>query len=115
MSSILNDVKKLLGIGESDDSFDLDVLIHINGVFVTLNQLGIGPENGFSIEDATATWDAFLGDDPLMNNVKSYVYLRVRVLFDPPGTSFLIDAMNKMIQEFEWRLNVQREFGLPIV
>jgi len=109
VASILDSVKKTLGMDASYTAFDEDVIIHINSVFVTLAQLGIGPTTGFQISDNTATWDAFLGTDILLNNVKSYMYLRVRMLFDPPSTSFHIEAMNKQIQELEWRLNVQRE------
>ncbi len=108
-TSILTSVKKMCGIGEDYTAFDPDILTHTNSVFATLNQLGIGPENGFMIEDATPTWDAFLGDDARLNNVKSYVYLRVRMLFDPPQTSFLQDSMKEQIKEFEWRLNAYRE------
>jgi len=107
--SILNSTKKILGLGENDTSFDVDIMLHINSVISVLTQVGIGPAEGFMIEDATATWDAFVGDDPRLNLVKTYVYLRVRLLFDPPGTSFVIDSMEKQISEFEWRLNVQRE------
>lgn len=107
--SILTSVKKILGIEEDYEAFDLDVMIHINSVFGTLNQLGIGPANGFEIEDATPTWDAFTGGDKRLNPVKTYVYLRVRLLFDPPTTSYLIDATKEQIKELEWRLNVYRE------
>ncbi len=108
-ASILTSTKKILGIEETDTSFDLDILTHINSVFSTLNQLGIGPEQGFAIEDATPTWDAFLGTDPRLNQVKSYVYLRLRLIFDPPTSSYAITAMEKQVAEFEWRLNVYRE------
>lgn len=108
-ASILNSIKKILGIAEDYEHFDIDVITHINTVFSTLNQLGIGPDSGFMIEDATSTWEDFLGDDPRLNNVKTYVYLRVRLLFDPPTTSFAIEAMNKQIEEMEWRINTQRE------
>jgi len=108
-TSILTSVKKMCGIGEDYTAFDPDILIHTNTVFSTLNQLGIGPENGFMIEDGTPTWDAFLGDDIRLNNVKTYVYLRVRMMFDPPQTGPLMDAMKEQIREFEWRLNVYRE------
>lgn len=107
--SILTSVKKILGIGPDDESFDLDVLTHINSVFSTLNQLGVGPAAGFMIEDAVPTWSDFLGPDPRLNSVKSYVYLKVRVLFDPPATSFGIDALNEQAKELEWRLNVAVE------
>lgn len=108
-TSILDSIKKVLGLESDYTAFDPDILMHINSVFSTLNQLGIGPEAGFMIEDSTPTWDAFLGDNLKLNAVKSYVFLRVRMLFDPPQTSFTIDAMKTQIQELEWRLNVERE------
>jgi len=107
--SILNSVKKVLGVASDVTHFDLDIMMHINTTFSTLNQLGIGPDEGYMIEDSSASWDAFLGSDPRLNNVKTYVYLRVRTLFDQPQTSFLNDAMKKQIEELEWRLNVYRE------
>jgi hypothetical protein len=107
--SILRSVKKNLGLAESDDSFDQDVLTHINSVFADLNQLGLGPANGFMIEGSEETWDSYLGGDPNLSSVKSYVYLRVRLLFDPPTTSYLVTAMEKQIEKAEWRLNVARE------
>lgn len=106
--SILTSVKKILGIAESDTSFDTDVMIHINSVFSVLDQIGIGPEGGLAIEDATSTWDDFTTDKRL-SSVKTYVYLRVRLLFDPPNTSFVIESMNKQIADLEWRLSVVRE------
>lgn len=107
--SILNGTKKILGIEESYTAFDADVLMHINSIFSVLNQLGIGPDNGFAIEDASSTWDDYLDGDLRLNSIKSYVYLRVRILFDPPMTAYLVTAMKEQIQELEWRLNVQRE------
>ena len=107
--SILNSVKKLLGLGETYTAFDLDVIIHINSVFSTLSQLGVGPNQGFMIEDDTATWSDFIPTDARYSSVKTYVYLRVRVLFDPPQTGYLVEAIQKQIAELEWRLNVQRE------
>jgi hypothetical protein len=107
--SILNTTKKILGIDPDYTAFDPDIMMHINSVFVTLNDLGIGPDEGFAIEDALATWQDFLGDDKRYNSVKTYVYLRVRFLFDPPATSFLIASMKEQVQELEWRLNVHRE------
>jgi hypothetical protein len=109
VSSILTSVKKTLGLDASYTDFDADILLYINSVFATLNQLGIGPEQGFAIEDATPTWDAFLGNDLRLNNVKAYVYLKVRMLFDPPQTSFLIEALNKQALELEVRINTYRE------
>lgn len=111
MSSILNDTKKILGIDAEYTAFDTDIIMHINNVFSTLNQLGIGPEFGFEILDATAEWEDFLGvdPDPRLNSVKTYIYLKVRMIFDPPTTSYLITAMEKQIQELEWRINQFRE------
>lgn len=107
--SILDTTKKVLGIAADYTAFDPDILFHINTVFSTLCQLGIGPEDGFSIEDKDAVWADFIGEDKRLNSVKTYTYLRVRMLFDPPTTSFLQDAMKQQIQELEWRLNVHRE------
>jgi hypothetical protein len=109
LTSILTSVKKVLNIDASYTAFDEDILMHINSVFATLTQLGVGPATGFAIEDDTTTWDAFLGTDLRLNNVKTYVYLRVRMLFDPPQTSYLIDAMREQIRELEFRMNVYRE------
>jgi hypothetical protein len=91
----------------------MDIVMHINSVFAILHQLGIGPADGFAIEDDTATWSDFLADVIPLNNVKSYVYLRVRMLFDPPATSFLQTSMEKQIEEFGWRISTYRESTLP--
>lgn len=107
--SILTSTKKVLGIAEDYEEFDLDILMHINSVFSTLNQLGIGPELGFMVEDKEATWAEFIGDDLRFNSIRTYVYLKVRMLFDPPTTSYLIAAMERQTTELEWRLNVLRE------
>jgi hypothetical protein len=107
--SILTSTKKLIGLSEADTSFDLDIMLHLNSMISVLTQVGIGPTEGFMIEDSTATWESFIGGDSRMNMVKSYLYLKVRLLFDPPGTSFALDAMNKTAAELEWRLNVLRE------
>jgi len=107
--SILTSVKKTVNLTEADDSFDLDIIMHINSTFSTLNQLGVGPDDGFEIEDSTETWDAFLGTDKRYNFVKSYVYLRVRLLFDPPQSSFLGDSVQKQIDEYVVRINTLRE------
>ena len=107
--SILNSTKKILGIAEDYTVFDLDIITHINTAFSTLTQLGVGPAQGFMIEDATEVWTDFIADDLQYNSVKSYVFLKVRQLFDPPQTSYLISAVEKQIAEFEWRLNVHRE------
>lgn len=109
IASILTSTKKVLGIEEGYEAFDEDILMHINSVFSTLNQLGIGPSDGFEVEDKDATWDSFLGDDLRLKSVKSYTYLRVRLMFDPPATSFAINAMQEQIKELEWRINTLRE------
>ncbi|HEX4500655.1 MAG TPA: hypothetical protein VH187_05720 [Scandinavium sp.] len=110
-TSILTATKKILGLADDYIAFDHDVITHINTAFSTLTQLGVGPAEGFMIEDATAVWDDFLAmaDDLQYNSIKTYVYLRVRMLFDPPSTSFVIAALNEQIKELEWRLNVHRE------
>jgi hypothetical protein len=107
--SILTSTKKILGIAEDYTVFDLDIITHINTAFSTLTQLGVGPSEGFMIEDAEAVWPEFIVEDFQYNSVKSYVFLKVKQLFDPPQTSYLITATEKQIQELEWRLNVHRE------
>jgi len=109
--SILDGTKKALGIGYEYVEFDPDIIMHINSVFSTLQQLGVGEdhENSFMILDNTSTWTEFIGTEKNVNAVKSYMYLRVRLLFDPPATSFAQDSMQKQAQELEWRLNVQME------
>lgn len=103
--SILTTVKKTLGIDEADESFDTDILLFINSVFSTLNQIGVGPDDGFQIEDKVATWDSLLGSDPRLNSVKAYTHLKVRMLFDPPATSFAIKAIEDQARELEVRIN----------
>lgn len=107
--SILISTKKILGIADDYTVFDLDIITHINSAFSTLTQLGVGPAIGFMIEDSEAEWANFIGIDLQLNVVKSYVFLKVRMLFDPPTTSYLITAMEKQIEELEWRLNTHRE------
>jgi hypothetical protein len=110
ITSILTGTKKILGILEDYTVFDHDIITHINTAFSTLTQLGVGPAEGFMIEDETAEWVDFIDDTDLQyNSVKTYVYLRVRLLFDPPTTSYLIAAFQDQVRELEWRLNVHRE------
>lgn len=106
MESILNSIKKLLGIDETYEAFDTDIIMHINSVFSVLNQLGVGPEEGFYITGDTQTWTDFLGDRKDIELVKSYVYMKVRLIFDPPQSSAVIESFNRAISEFEWRANV---------
>lgn len=110
--SILISTKKILGIAKEYTAFDLDIITHINSVFYILSQLGVGPAAGFAIEDEQSKWEDFPGPPEQLNALRTYVFLRVRMLFDPPTTSFLIDAMEKQIAEYEWRLNVSREYEL---
>lgn len=106
MESILTSVKKMLGISEEYKHFDKDLVMHINSTLFVLTQLGIGPTEGFSIYDDTAIWEDFLGDVINLELVKSYVYLKVKLLFDPPISSAAMESANRQIAEFEWRLNV---------
>lgn len=106
MDSILTSIKKLLGVTEEYEHFDADIIMHINSVFMILNQLGVGPENGFSIKDKSALWSDFISNDLSLELVKSYVHLKVKLLFDPPTSSAVMESMNRQIDEFEWRLNL---------
>lgn len=105
-NSILTSTKIMLDVPEDVTDFDLVIITHINSIFMILSQLGIGPKTGFAIEDDSTTWDAFLGDDLLLNAVRTYMYLRVKYLFDPPTTSYLQDAVKQQIAELDFRLNV---------
>lgn len=107
--SILTSTKKVLGLGETYSVFDPDVLMHINAAFSVLNQLGVGPEEGFFIEDESSNWEDLELSSRQLSLVKTYVYLKTRMLFDPPGTSYLIEATNNQIKEYEWRLSVLRD------
>lgn len=110
MESILQSIKKLLGITDDYTAFDPDIIMHINSVFSILSQIGVGPPEGFSIMDSSSTWSEFLPDkDPRLNTVKSYIHLKVRLLFDPPTSSAVTETINRQISEFEWRLNVAAE------
>lgn len=109
MESILTSIKKLLGITEEYDHFNADLIMHINSVFMILKQIGVGPEEGFIIEDDTAIWDDFIDDPMQLQAVKTYIHMRVRLLFDPPDKSSVMEAINRTIAELEWRLNVEAE------
>ena len=109
MESILTSIKKLLAIDEEYKQFDTDIIIQINTVLIGLTQIGVGPEEGFAITDEYSTWEDFIGNKPYLNSVKSYMYLRVRTLFDPPLSSAALDSMKKLADEFEWRLQVAVE------
>lgn len=108
MESILTSIKKMLGIDEEYTHFDADIIMHINSVLMILTQLGVGPEEGFMIEDDTSTWIDFIpeANAARLHAVKSYIYMKVKLIFDPPLSSAVIESMNRQISEFEWRLNV---------
>lgn len=104
MESILTSIKKLLGIEESYEIFDPDIILYINSAFSALTQLGIGPEEGFSIKDKTTIWSEYLNNDPRLDLIKNYVFLKVKLIFDPPTSSSVQSAYERMIQELEWRI-----------
>lgn len=111
MESILISIKQMLGPSADYEHFDPDIIMHINTALMILRQLGVGPEEGFRIEDDTSTWTDFLPNESLikLESVKSYVYLKVKLLFDPPLSSSTVESYNRAISELEWRLNVSAE------
>lgn len=110
MESILTSIKKLLGIMEAYTNFDADIIMHINSVFMTLTQLGVGPSEGFVIEDKSTTWDEYVEEPTKLQAIKTYIYLKVRLIFDPSSLgSATLSAYERQIQELEWRLNVAAE------
>lgn len=106
--NILTTIKKMLGIMEDDTSFDTDIVININTVFAILYQLGIGPE-GFKLESKEETWDEYLEEDDLLEDVKTFIYLKVRLIFDPPLNSSHLESMKQLISELEFRLNIKEK------
>lgn len=104
--SILLSTKKYLGIADEDDGFDMDILMSINSVFGILTQLGVGPKEGYAISDDTATWSDYLQDNALLEMVKTYMYLKVRMIFDAPTSGSVNSAHEALIAELEWRINV---------
>lgn len=108
-SSILESIKKLLGIAEHDDGFDTEIKDLVNAEFLTLHQLGVGPEAGFSIEGPDNKWSEFTSNTKLLDAVRQFIYLRVRLIFDPPASGTVSEAINGRINELEFRLNVQAE------
>lgn len=105
MDSILTSIKKLLGPEELYEHFDPDIILHINSVFMILTQLGVGPTEGFTIKDKSSLWTDFVPEKNV-EAVKTYVYLKVKLIFDPPSSSFVLESMKETIKELEWRLNV---------
>ena len=109
LESILTSVKKMLGIVEEYEHFDPELIMHINSVFMILNQLGVGPSEGFSIEDAETTWSEYIGVGSDLEAVKSFMYLKVQLLFDPPDRSAILEAKKHLLSELEWRLLIAAE------
>jgi len=107
--AILTDTKKALGLADDYTAFDPELVMHINSVIATLNQLGVGPVEGYAIVNNTDTWDELIGDEKRLNNVQSYLYLRVKMLFDPPSVGYVLTALEKMIEEAEWRIMVAQD------
>jgi len=112
-NSILITIKKMLGIPAEDTAFDIDIIVNINSTFMVLHQLGVGPENAFLIEDDSKEWSDFTSDIDSYNAVKTYIYLKVKLAFDPSGTSFVIDSLNNQMKELEWRLMVKADPAPP--
>lgn len=106
VESILTSIKVLLGITEDCIDFDPVLIIHINSVFMILNQMGVGPSDGYKIDDKNNSWDEYVDPNDDLESVKTYVYLKVKMLFDPPLSSSVMSAINQQISELEWRLNV---------
>lgn len=113
-TSILKSTKKVLGLAADYTAFDEDILMYINSAFSSLTQLGVGPAGGFTIEDEQKVWADLAVPSVQLDMVKTYIYLKVRMLFDPPTTSFLIEAVNTQIKEHEWRLNMFREVAVVV-
>lgn len=110
MDSILTSVKKLIGIDKEDTAFDPDVIMHINSSFLVLSQLGVGPNEGFYINDDTAVWTDFVSNNMLLlNYVKTFVYLKAKLVFDPPSSSIAVQSMQEMVKELEWRIVHENE------
>lgn len=107
--SILDTTKKALGIESDYTAFDPELIMHVNSVFADLFQLGVGPQTAYAIEDKNNTWGEFLGSRDDINSVKSYIFLRVRLLWDPPNTSFNLTSLERQADELLWRLNIQSE------
>lgn len=107
--NILNSIKKLLGIPEDYTAFDQDIMIHINSVFMILSEMGVGPSNGYSLKDGTEKWGDFISDDKNLEGIKTYIYMKVKTIFDPPLNSAVLASMKELISEFEWRINNEAE------
>lgn len=109
-TSILNDIKHILGLLPEQNDFDGDLVLLINAQFSTLTQLGVGPVEGYQITGSQNTWDEFVSD-PRLNSVKTYIFLKVKLVFDPPATGFMVSAVERQILELEYRMNVVADYG----
>lgn len=109
-TSILNDVKHTLALLPEQTAFDIDIIMHINSAISTLTQLGVGPVEGYMITGPNNLWGEF-ANDPRLNAVKSYIFLKVKLVFDPPGTGFVLSSIERQIQELEYRINVIVDYG----
>ncbi len=107
--SILTSIKKLLGLAENYEAFDADIILHINTVFMVLHQLGIGPIEGFTITNKKDKWDDYIDEEENLEAIKTYIYLKVKLVFDPPQNGATMEALKNSIKEYEWRLNIQAE------
>ena len=110
MDSILESIKKLLGIPKDYTAFDVDVIMHINTAFAILNQLGLGPEGGYGIEGYDDVWDDYIVSYN-MSMIKTFIYLKVRLAFDPPSSTALIESMQRTLDELTWRLELEGQNG----
>ena len=108
-NSILTSIKKMLGIHEESEDFDVDITIHINSALMALTQIGVGPSKGFSIVDKSAVWTDFVPEVERIEAIKTYIYLKVKALFDPPQSGPAMESLNKLANEYEWRINVAVE------
>lgn len=112
MDGILASMKKMLNIDDADKGFDVDIIIHINSTISKLFLLGVTPPHGFKVTaEGGETWTTYLGntDDNMLDDVKSYMYLKLRLIFDPPGNSFLVSAIEKQINEYGWDISILAE------
>lgn len=107
--SIVVTIKKMLGLEDAYTPFDTDIKVYINSAFMILTQMGVGPKEGFSVKDYNEKWSDFLTNEVRLESVKTFVYLKVKMMFDPPTNSFVMDAMNREADQLLWRLNVQAE------
>lgn len=105
MDSILTSIKKLLGPNEELNHYDADIIMHINTVLMALRQMGVGPTTPFFISDDSQTWASFLGEDNKnLEAIKTYIYIKVKLVFDPPASAVVVQAMNETAKEIEYRL-----------